>query len=71
MCSESYQWHHDYVRLAWDAGFCFNVLKAQLSFDLNVLGNVYHLLTMEIRNIGDGLGIKISNLDPSAFGDFS
>lgn len=37
---EGISWHFDYVRLAWDAGFCFDSQRTRNAFDLSSLGNL-------------------------------
>lgn len=32
------KWHFDYVRLAWDSGFCFVDQKAKTVIDLSSIG---------------------------------
>lgn len=33
-------WHYDYVRLAWDAGFCFEDRRARTNLDFSALSLV-------------------------------
>ncbi|XP_017786327.1 PREDICTED: zinc finger protein Dzip1 [Nicrophorus vespilloides] len=40
MCSTENHLHFDYVRLAWDSGFCFNESKSKIAFDISSLSLV-------------------------------
>nr|XP_022914264.1 zinc finger protein DZIP1L [Onthophagus taurus] len=52
MCTEHHYWHHDYVRLAFDSGFCFDSNKSKTNLDRSILSIIDIETVVKDRDVG-------------------